>query len=277
MNRYLKIALLLAAISLSAGCTEQSDDAATWNETLAENTVVEDHAGHTHAADSPATMAEATVPGKTGQPGGKVLESFDSGGYTYVRLQTQDGEIWAAGPMCEITTGDDVTLSGAMVMRNFKASSLDRTFAEIWFASAILAGGDQADAELGRELEQAHGNLASGGGDLSFSGLEPPAGGVTIAGLYAAKADFAGRRVKLRGKVVKYLDGIMGRNWIHLQDGTGDAATGDHDLTVTTDGSARRGDTVLIEGVVTLDKDFGSGYFYAVIVEDATVTVSESM
>ena len=260
--------LLLMALSLCVGCSE-SNDAETWDQSVANTETSDDQAGPAHAA-------ETTPPARTpsGQPGGRVLETFASGGYTYVRLQTPDGEIWAAGPVCEVAVGDDVTLAGAMVMKGFKASSLDRTFEEIWFASAILGGADAAGGSSGHAPQTAVDDPVAVDADLD---LAPPEGGVTIAALHAGRAEYAGRRIELRGRVVKSLSGIMGRNWLHLQDGSGDVATGDHDITVTTEGTARQGDTVRIEGTVAVDKDFGSGYFYSVLVEDATVTVEEAM
>ena len=75
----------------------------------------------------------------------------------------------------------------------------------------------------------------------------------------------------LRGKVVKYSEAIMGKNWLHLRDGTGKEPA--NDLTVTSQTKAKVGDTVLIEGVVTLEKDLGAGYKYDVIIEDARVKV----
>ena len=77
--------------------------------------------------------------------------------------------------------------------------------------------------------------------------------------------------MKVRGKVVKFTPEIMGKNWIHLQDGTG--AAGTNDLTVTTSAMAKKGDTVVISGALVIDKDFGYGYAYDVIIEDADVTV----
>ncbi|MGW8313899.1 MAG: nucleotide-binding protein, partial [Desulfuromonadales bacterium] len=74
---------------------------------------------------------------------------------------------------------------------------------------------------------------------------------------------------KVRGKVVKFSPQIMGKNWIHIQDGTGEA--GSNDLTVTTNTTANVGDTVVISGTLTADKDFGYGYQYSVLVEDAEV------
>ena len=73
------------------------------------------------------------------------------------------------------------------------------------------------------------------------------------------------------GKVVKYNAMIMGKNWIHLQDGTGEP--GSNDLTVTTQGTAFVGDTVLVRGNIGLDRDMGAGYRYDVLIEDATITV----
>jgi hypothetical protein len=107
--------------------------------------------------------------------------------------------------------------------------------------------------------------------DVDLSGITPAAGGQTVADIYSKKAELGGKPVKVRGKVVKFSPQIMGKNWIHIQDGTGDA--GANDLTVTTDVTANTGDTVLISGTLSLDKDFGYGYAYGVIVEDAEVTV----
>jgi len=64
----------------------------------------------------------------------------------------------------------------------------------------------------------------------------------------------------------------MGKNWLHLHDGTGSAAKKDNDITVTTSGLAAVGDVVLVKGVVHLDRDFGAGYTYSVIIEDAKVS-----
>jgi hypothetical protein len=104
--------------------------------------------------------------------------------------------------------------------------------------------------------------------DISLAGI--PKADQTIAEVYAKKADLAGKPVKVRGKVVKVSSGIMGKNWLHIQDGSGQA--GGNDLTVTTMATADPGDTVVVSGKLTVAKDFGYGYKYDVIVEDAQVT-----
>lgn len=92
----------------------------------------------------------------------------------------------------------------------------------------------------------------------------------TVAAINQEKASLAGQQVRLQGKVVKVNNGIMGRNFLHIQDGTGDQNT--KDVTVTSKQTANVGDKVSITGKVTLDKDFGSGYAYPLLVEEASIT-----
>ena len=111
--------------------------------------------------------------------------------------------------------------------------------------------------------------------EVDLSGIAKADGGKTVAEVFAEKDQLAGQQVVLRGKVVKSNPGIMGKNWIHVRDGSG--AEGTNDLTVTTTGAgASVGDTVLVKGPVSLNRDLGMGYVYDVIVEDAEVTVEEN-
>ena len=105
---------------------------------------------------------------------------------------------------------------------------------------------------------------------VPLEGIAKAEGGYTVEELFAKKSELGGKQITLRGRVVKYNSGIMGKNWLHLRDGTG--AEGANDLTVTTSEPAAVGDTVLIQGTVAVDKDFGAGYRYGLIVEDAKVT-----
>lgn len=93
--------------------------------------------------------------------------------------------------------------------------------------------------------------------------------GLTVADLYAKKQELNGKVVTIRGDVVKVSDGIMGKSWIHIQDGTGGKETSDIVFTSTTQ-TAKVGDHLTAKGTVSIDKDFGYGYFYSVIVEDST-------
>jgi hypothetical protein len=77
--------------------------------------------------------------------------------------------------------------------------------------------------------------------------------------------------VTVNGTVVKFNGGILGRNWIHLQDGSGKAADGTNDITVTSDTAVKVGDVITATGKVVVDKDFGSGYAYKVLLEDGKI------
>jgi hypothetical protein len=108
--------------------------------------------------------------------------------------------------------------------------------------------------------------------DVDLSGIERAAGGKTIAEVFAEKDQLAGQEIVFRGKLVKANAGIMGKNWLHIRDGSG--AEGANDLTVTTlEVLPNIGDTVLVTGVLQVNKDFGMGYQYDVIIEDADVQV----
>lgn len=109
-------------------------------------------------------------------------------------------------------------------------------------------------------------------GNVDLSGIEKAEDGKTIAEIFAEKDQLEGEAVVFRGKVVKVNAGIMGKNWLHVRDGSGEEGT--NDLTVTTvDVVPKVGDTVLVAGPVGLNVDFGMGYEYDVIIEDAEVTV----
>jgi hypothetical protein len=192
---------------------------------------------------------------------GKVLEKLDASSYTYVRLETADGEAWAAVPRADLEIGAQVVVGSPQLMSGFESRSLGRSFETIYFGT--LAGGGEKPhaAKPVLEPEPAVVEVAKAEG----------ANGRTVAELYEQRADLSGKPVTLRGRVVKYSAGIMGRNWIHLQDGTGDAKAGTHDITVTTSDSTAVGEIILVQGTVTLDKDFGMGYRYAVIVEEASL------
>lgn len=96
-------------------------------------------------------------------------------------------------------------------------------------------------------------------------------GGVTVADCFEKKETLKNTKVIIRGKVIKYNTGIMGKNWIHLRDGSG--TEGKNDIVVTTDNSTKVNDTITVTGILSTDKDIGSGYFFPVIIENASIKV----
>lgn len=104
------------------------------------------------------------------------------------------------------------------------------------------------------------------------SALAQDAATKSVADLNQNKATLVGKTVGVAGEVVKVNNGIMGRNFVHVQDGTGAAAAGTNNLIVTSKQTAKVGDKVSVSGVVVLNRDFGSGYMYPLLLEEATIT-----
>jgi len=200
---------------------------------------------------------------------GKVVETMDAATYTYVKVDTGQDELWAASGRFEIEVGDTVTVSLETPMENFHSDTLDRTFPLIYFASRILREGETGQA--GTTMPAGHPPITGAAPAAGSAAVEPAEGGKTVAEIWAGSASLAGSTVTIRGRVVKFNGGILGRNWLHLQDGSGDAAQSTHDLTVTTDAAAAVGAVVTVTGTVVVDQDFGAGYVYPILVENATV------
>ncbi len=214
-------------------------------------------------------VEEAAVPVAKAGPGiltelsGAVVETMNSGGYTYALVDNGSEKVWAAGPMSALKVGEEVVVNGLIPMRDFKSTTLDRTFETIYFCNTINVAGAQPTSRPVATEEPAE-------TDEPVS-VEQAEGGQTIEQIFTGKDDLVGKEVVIHAKVVKFSPAIMGKNWLHLQDGTGGEGT--NDLTITTDQSAAVGDVVTVRGVLVADKDFGYGYKYALIVEDAQVSV----
>lgn len=193
---------------------------------------------------------------------GTVLEVKEVESYTYLRLKTASGEVWAAITKAAVKTGDEVTLGKVSVMTNFESKSLKKTFPTIYFGS--LAG-------AGSAMPAGHpASAAAAPADLRVD-KATGANARTVAEIVGQGAKLKDKPVTVRGQVVKYNPGIMGKNWLHLRDGTGSEAGNNNDILVTTLHEARLGDIVTVKGVVRANKDFGGGYAYKVLVEDATL------
>jgi hypothetical protein len=199
---------------------------------------------------------------------GEVLEVREVDAYTYLRLKTKEGELWAAVNKAPIQKGAQVTIEHAMVMSNFESKALRKTFDKIVFGTLAGTG------------------AASGGGDLGnvHRGViqtpdvadvaVPKAQGAdarTVAEIFGKRAELKDKPVLLRGKVVKVTSGVMDKNWLHLRDGSGSAKDNTNDIIVTTREQTRVGSVVVARGVVRTDVDLGSGYAYKVLIEDATL------
>jgi hypothetical protein len=200
---------------------------------------------------------------------GKVVETMDSGAYTYVRVDLGDDEIWAAAPQFAVEVGDSVSVPPGAPMPNYHSKTLDRSFDMIYFVQFVLVeGAEQAPGTVQTDHSRTQPRLPQ----IDLSGIEKADGGKTVGEIFDERESLAGQAVTVRGKVVKFTGNILGKNWIHLQDGTAGAG-GSDDLVLTTTDDADIGDTVLVTGTVTLNTDLGFGYRYDVLLENSRVTV----
>lgn len=189
---------------------------------------------------------------------------IQTSGYTYLLLTEGDKEYWAAVTRFEAVKGKTYYYKEGMEMQNFKSKELNRVFDSIQF---IMEFSDQPVAEKKQIPLTTKGkqNLDK----IEGIKVDPVSGGVKLSEIFADKSKFAGKKVKVTGQVVKFNEEIMNKNWVHIQDGT--EANGVFDLTVTTLEKVAVGTVVTFEGIIAADKDFGYGYKYEVLLEEAKV------
>jgi hypothetical protein len=261
------------AISLTLACSTpapKSDEAAP-AAPAAQAAAPQSDAIVPAAAHAP-TQAPAAASQGVQTVSGTVLETMDAATYTYVRVKTDKGELWAASSQFKVAVGDKVSVPLDMPMENFHSNALKRDFPVIYFSSRITKEGE-APAGTGAMMGALPpGHSPMGAARATVTEVIPqPAGGTTVASLWTNRKALTGKKVTVRGKVVKYNGGILGKNWFHLQDGTGTEKDGTNDITVTSAAETKVGDIVTITGTLVLEKDFGAGYAYAILIEDATI------
>jgi len=196
---------------------------------------------------------------------GILLESLKAGSYTYAQIKTDNGSVWAAGPVTSLKKGDQVSFNGRMLMQNFHSKSLNRDFDSIYFVDRFSVNGKNSLSTNESATLNPFKNSPSPTAALkSFSKAE---NGQTIAYVLQNKDKLGNKTLQIRGQVSKFTPEIMGKNWIHIRD-----SSSQQDITLTTRGTAAVNDIILVEGQLTLHKDFGYGYIYAVIIEDAKIS-----
>jgi hypothetical protein len=200
---------------------------------------------------------------------GTVLEVQQTDSFTYLRLKTRDGETWAATTRAPVEKGANVQLENTIVMTNFESKALKKKFDRIVFGDLAGAGAPMRSPDPA----SAHAGVAAAPAvaDVKVPKARGP-NARTVAEIVTGRAALKDKAVLIRGKVVKYNPGILGKNWIHLADGSGSAADKTNDMLVTSSGETKVGDVVLVKGVVRTDKDFGSGYSYQVMIEATELT-----
>ena len=205
--------------------------------------------------------------------GGKsfeVVEVIQGNSYTYIKAKENMAEKWMAVSKQEVQAGSVYYYDEALPMSNFHSKEIDRTFDEIFFVNSISTT-PLAQAQP-KAMEGHKGKV-----DIQQNSaitLEKQAGEITVAQIFGNRSNFSEKEVEIRGIVVKVNEQVMGKNWIHIQDGTSD--NGNFDLTITSADLPKLNDEITVKGKIILNKDFGYGYTYEVIMEDAKVVSVKS-
>jgi len=303
MTRNLAIVFGALVGLAAAGCNEGTKEKPVSQEASSSAAAPAPAAGFAAAPASEGTAASSaaspTAPRPAAASGsspaatsatGKIVETMDSGGYTYMKLSTGGGDVWAAVNATKVKKGQTVSVVNAMQMDGFESKTLHRKFDHILFGSLAEAGSappidsaaaqgqmppghpDASDPKFREMMAAQHKAAAQGPSEVGDVRVPKAEGGKTVAEVFAQRAALSDKPVVVRGKVVKFLPGIMGRNWLHLRDGSGSPDRKDNDLTVTTSETAAIGDVVTVSGTVKIDQDFGAGYAYPVLIEQAKIS-----
>ncbi len=206
---------------------------------------------------------------------GKVLEVINANEYTYLLIDIDGFKDWVAVPTLHVEVGEEVELHTGVQMGEWKSKTLNRTFKPILFSSGPTDKYNEkrkTNAHKGADMSApAPGNKKSEGKVVEGLKIEKAKGenAYDLAEVFAKKTDLQNKIISVRGQVVKVTTGVMSRNWVHIKDGTGENAA--NKLVVTTKDSVNSGDVVTFNGVFHNDVDFGGGYQYAIIMEDAVV------
>ena len=189
---------------------------------------------------------------------GVIKDVIHGGGYTYLEIEDAKKSYWIAVEGVEIPKGLEVRFEEEMRAKNFQSKALNRTYDELMFASNLQH----------RTNVSEKGNLALITDVVERSPYQKE-GSMNVKEVLQKRPTLNGKTIAIRGKVVKASQNIMGRNWVHIQDGTGEGSEVGR-IVFTSKELPKVGDIVTASGVVAIDKDFGSGYIYKIIVENAT-------
>jgi len=288
LNITLFIFVILGFFVFSLGCEEKST-APQGELTVTGNVTISDIKKNYKTLSVQSPVLKATI-----------IESKDVANYTYLLLEDSSGRVWAAIPKTPVKVGEEIAIANIAIMKDFHSKTLEKTFDLILFAVP----------SEGCPFKDREGEIISEMPSGMMPGKKPPAkmplasmphgtmsamdsikkstaapqdikvtkavgkDAYTIEEIYSKKEKLSQKTITVRAIVVKFMPQIMEKNWIHIQDGTGSAESGNNDISVSTLDTAEVGDEVIIKGTLGIDRDFGNDCAFGVLIEDASITSS---
>lgn len=190
----------------------------------------------------------------------EVQEVLNTEKYTYLNVTENENTFWIAIPRKEVDIGARYYYKGGLLKRHFHSREHNRVFETVYLVSDVLPINEDGSINYHTSIK----NQIDASEPMA---LKTEKGSIKIEELVLNPEKYHGKVVKVTGKCVKVNPMIMDRNWIHVQDGSGDNL----DLTVTTNENILLGTVVSLEGTIALNKDFGAGYRYDIIMEGAVL------
>lgn len=253
--RRIYLSLLISLVIFITGC--DSGPKVIESESVAEEQTEGSTGGSFSFENAPTAQAAAAEQTHSV----KVLETLNTDRYTYLRVEEGESEFWIAISKREVKVGETYVFQGGLLKKNFYSQEFKRQFETLYLVSNFGQPNGGGEAELDAGFAQMD------AANLKVENIKHAAGAVRLVDLFGNKAKYANKEILVTGKCVKVNPMIMNRNWIHLQDGTGEGL----DLTVTTTENIPLGAVLTLKGVIALDKDFGAGYRYDIIMEGAVM------
>lgn len=198
-----------------------------------------------------------------------VKETIPGGKYLYLKVVEGDTEYWAATAKSDIKPGETYLYNEALIQNNFESKELQRVFDTIYLITRLIPESDGGSLEPIKEVSEPPAEALKSKSKKGFhsSPLSGKATTLTIAELLEDPGAYEGKVVEISGTCTKINEGILGRNWLHLKDGTADG----EDLVMTSSDAIDPGTEVTIRAIVNLNRDFGAGYSYDIILEDGKI------
>jgi len=208
---------------------------------------------------------------------GKVLEIKPAMGYKYLKVEEEGKEVWIAIANAPVSIGDKVGYDKTTMMKNFYSKTLKQDFEEIYFASDVYLPQKSSAPKSMKEMlglstatKDPHAGIATEPKNVTPTKAFSKKDTYTVEEIHMWRKELKNQTITLEGTVSKVSHAIMKRDWVHVGDGSGNEKSLTDDLVFTAPTTTvKRGDKVKATGKVIVDKDFGYGYFYKVIIEDA--------
>lgn len=256
INIQLKFALAFTLILVMGACSnspkEVSSKSEKEKEDILKNSEIFGDGKHVHSEDGSASEGEHTV---------VIKEVLPTQKYVYLKVSENGGEeFWIATLKQEVKVGETIVYTGGLLKTDFKSIEHNRVFAKLYLVNNIAPAGHADHAGSDTYIEP---------GKEAIVNTEKIVrkGSLSIAEIVGNPSKYNGKTIQVSGKCVKVNPDIMDRNWMHLKDGSKD----DYDFVVTSDKAVPVGHNITFKGKLTLNKDFGAGYKYDLILENGVL------